>query len=217
MGGLEPAHPAALGPHKLAHIARGDLQRLVGQWQVDGLSPSTIRNTLLPLRAIYRDADMLTSGAVLANPTRGLRLPAVRGRREPIAGVDEASCLLDALPARDRDLWATAFYAGLRRGELQALRWDAIDLAGGTIRVEASWDRQAGRIAPKSQAGARTVPIIGRLHDLRMTVYVLPRTPGPEKRRGLALSRRLRGRRPCSGTRRCIRRPCRHGHGRRSP
>jgi integrase len=97
----------------------------VGQWQADGLSASTIKNSLLPLRAIYRDADMLRSGAVAVNPTKGVRLTADRGKRERIATVDEASRLLDALPVRDRALWATAFYAGLRRGELQALRADS--------------------------------------------------------------------------------------------
>ena len=37
-------------------------------------------------------------------------------------------------------LWATATYAGLRRGELQALRWSDLDLAGGLIRVARGWD-----------------------------------------------------------------------------
>ena len=120
----------------------------------------------MPLRALYRDADQITGGAVPDNPTVGLRLPAVRGTRDRIASPDEALRLLAALPARDRALWATAFYAGLRRGELQALLWQDVDLAGGTIAVTASWDRKAGRVGPKSRAGARTVPIIARLHDV---------------------------------------------------
>jgi integrase len=35
----------------------------------------------------------------------------------------------------DRAIWATALYAGLRYGELRALRWSSIDLASGSIRV----------------------------------------------------------------------------------
>jgi hypothetical protein len=31
--------------------------------------------------------------------------------------------MLAAISDRDRPLWATAMYAGLRRGELMALRW----------------------------------------------------------------------------------------------
>jgi len=60
-------------------------------------------------------------------------------------------------------LWATAFYAGLRLGELRALRWDDVDLAVGLIRVERGWDDKAGLIAPKSKKGRRRVPIIGAL------------------------------------------------------
>jgi integrase len=63
------------------------------------------------------------------------------------------------LPAQDRPVWATAFYAGLRLGELQALRSDHVDVRAGVIRVEASWDPHAGLVAPKSRAGRRTVPI----------------------------------------------------------
>ena len=77
-----------------------------------GLSPSTIRNTVLPLRAIYRRA--LHRGDVAINPTLKLALPAVRGKRDRIARADEATALLKALPNSERCLWATALYAGLR-------------------------------------------------------------------------------------------------------
>src|SRR5262249_52486057 len=53
----------------------------------------------------------------------------------------------------------TAFYAGLRCGELQALRHEDVDLRAGVVRVEHSWDPCAGLVAPKSRAGRRTVPI----------------------------------------------------------
>lgn len=67
--------------------------------------------------------------------------------------------------AWDRGLWATALYAGLRRGELQALDWSSVDLEQGLIRVEHSWDRRAGLIEPKSKAGKRRVPIPGALRS----------------------------------------------------
>ncbi len=154
-----------LGAHKLSDIGRADLQRLVARWQEEGLSPSSIRNTVNALRSIYRSADLLTDGAVAANPTIGLRLPAVRGKRDRIAPPDEASQLLAALPAGDRAIWATALYAGLRAGELRGLAWEHVDLGGGTIHVVRSYDPKAGFVEPKSRAGVRRVPIASALRE----------------------------------------------------
>jgi hypothetical protein len=41
-------------------------------------------------------------------------------QREASRGPTEVDSLIMAVPVQDRALWATAFYAGLRRGELQA-------------------------------------------------------------------------------------------------
>jgi integrase len=112
---------------------------------------------ILPLRAIYRRA--LTRGELAINPTLKLTLPAVRGRRERTAHPDEADALITDVPLKDRALWATAFYAGLRRGELQAVTWSDIDLRRGLIHVNHAWDRKAGLIEPKSRSGKRRVPI----------------------------------------------------------
>jgi integrase len=97
------------------------------------------------------------------NATREVDLPVARGRRERIATAAEAGRLLAALPDGNRPIWATAFYAGLRRGELQALRACDIDLDRAEIVVQRSWDQHEGPLAPKSRAGIRTVPILAVL------------------------------------------------------
>ena len=71
----------------------------------------------------------------------------------------EAEALIAAVPVGDRAIWATAMYAGLRRGELRALRVEDVDLASGVIRVERGWDEREGEIQLKSNAGRRKVPI----------------------------------------------------------
>jgi integrase len=145
------------GGARLADIQRVDLQDLADRLLAQGLDASTIRNTLMPLRAIFRRA--VARGEIGTNPTRELELPAVHGKRDRIASPDEAAKLLAGLLEGDRTLWAVAFYGGLRLGELRALRWEDVDLPAGVIRVERAWDQQEGIIATKSRAGRRTVPI----------------------------------------------------------
>lgn len=151
----------ALGRRKLAEIHRSDVQDLVDRLLAEGLDPSTVKNTLNPLQAIYRRA--VSRGQVAVSPTTNLELPATRGRRDRVVPPEQATRLLAALNDADRPLWATAIYAGLRRGELQALRWNDVDLSAGLIRVQRGWDDDEGEIEVKTQAGRRGVPIVAEL------------------------------------------------------
>jgi integrase len=74
--------------------------------------------------------------------------------------------LIDAVPETDRPIWALAFWAGLRRGEIRALRWSSVDLDAGMLNVEATWDDRVGPVPPKSHAGRRRVPLIAPLKKL---------------------------------------------------
>ena len=152
-----------VGSRKLNTVTTSDLQHLVDRWQAEGQSASTIRNSIKPLQAIYRRAR--SRDGITVNPTHDLELPAARAKEVEIVAPEVAAQLLDAAPAADRALWATALYAGLRYGELRALRWGAVDLAGGTIRVQESWDPKEGAIAPKTRTSRRTTPLPGLLRD----------------------------------------------------
>jgi integrase len=151
------------GRYKLSAVTRNDVQDLVDGLVALGLNPSTIGTTLNALRSIYRRA--MERNEVAVNPTTGLRMPAVRGGRDRIASPDEAGRLLDALPAGDRALWATAMYAGLRRGELMALRVEDVDLAKGLIYVRRGWDVSDGIEITTKSRNERRVPVTGRLRD----------------------------------------------------
>ena len=158
-----------LGPARLAKVTRRDVQALVDEMHASGKDASTLRNTLKPLQAVFRRA--IDDGLLAANPTHGLRLPAVEGKRERIATPDEAKKLLAVLePGPARLIWALAFYSGLRLGELRALRWDDIDTRSGLIRVERALDARGAAIDVKSRAGRRSVPIVALLqHELKAT------------------------------------------------
>ena len=123
---------------------------------------------------------------VAVNPTLKLALPEERHGR--IAEAVEAAALIATVPVEDKALWAAALYSGLRRGELQALQWESVDLEARLIHVTRSWDRVEGFIEPKSQAGTRRVPLIAVLrqilleHRLRQSHagegFVFGSTPG---------------------------------------
>ena len=153
---------APLARIKVTELQRRDLQRFADDLLASGLSASTVSNIINPIQAFYRweiNRDELTH-----NPSERIDLPN-GGPRRPrrIASPSEAAALLAALKPGDRAVWATAFYAGLRRGELQALRACDIDVAANLIAVERGWDQEEGVIEPKSRAGRRAVPLLATL------------------------------------------------------
>lgn len=145
------------GALRLTAITRNRVQDLIDELTASELAASTVHNTMLPLRAIFRRA--VDRDEVAVNPMDRVSLPKDRARRNRVAEPRELDALLAVLPSRYRVLWASAAFTGLRRGELQALRWEAIELDAGLLRVTASWDRVAGLVSPKSRAGERTVPV----------------------------------------------------------
>jgi integrase len=146
-----------VGDRKLNSITTSDLQEIVDGWQIESQAPATIRNSLKPLQAVFRRAR--TREGLALNPTHDLDLPAPNPAEVQIVAPETAATLLRALPIEDRAIWSTAIYAGLRYGELRALRWAAIDLASKTIRVRESWDPKEGSIAPKTRTSKRTTPM----------------------------------------------------------
>lgn len=151
-----------LGHLNLGVLARRDVQRVIDHMIAEGVPASTIANRLDLLRVVVRRA--LRDDELTVSPLVGLEVPRQDNRRERVAWTDEARALLAALPEPDRPLWATAFYAGLRRGELRALQISDVDLEGGWIHVRRSWDDEEGeQKGGKSRAAVRDVPIFDEL------------------------------------------------------
>jgi integrase len=159
--GLDKRVLPVLGGMRLSDVLRRHVQDLADRLTAEGLSASTVHNTLDPLRVVYRRA--IKRDEVMIDPTAGLELRRPDGRRDRIADPAESAALIAAIPDDERALWACAFYAGLRRGELRALRWSDVDLAGRVIRVSRGWDAIEREQEVKSAAGNRRVPILDPL------------------------------------------------------
>jgi hypothetical protein len=110
--------PDPLAGMALTEVRRADVQDYVDRLRKRGLSPSTIANKIDPLRVIFRRAMRRDEMAI--DPTVELELPAVRGRRERIAGRAEGrrSSTLCPSPSarcgrpRSTQACAAANYAG---------------------------------------------------------------------------------------------------------
>jgi integrase len=151
------------GDEPLADLTRPDWQGLVDDLLADGSAAATVGATVAAVSAVYRFE--VSRGRLKSNPLRELDLPTADNGRERVVSPAQASALLSALPEAERALWATATYAGLRRGELRALRVSDVDLAAGVIRVHFGWDEKQGR-QPTKGRGRRNVPIPSLLAKL---------------------------------------------------
>lgn len=124
------------------------------------LGATSINKMIATLAAILETAAEYE--LIARNPAKGSkrRLPTVKPHRSWLDRADHIAALLDAARQIDREgradaglrrpLIATLLFAGLRVGELMALRWSDVDLGRGTIRV-----RQA-----KTDAGVRIVHVL---------------------------------------------------------
>jgi len=186
----------SLGDRQMAEITRLQLQCLVSRWLDTGLSPSKVRAIVSAARVLFRDFDLLPGGESqqLIDPTPGLRLPADGRPRERIATPAEARRLIGALEPRDRAVWATAMYAGLRYGELRALQVRDVDLERRRIHVQRGWDQYEGEVDPKSEKGTRSTVIA---HPLQVLVAQHLERTG---RRGVDLIFGRTARRPFNGS-----------------
>lgn len=127
--------------YQIGHLAEANLRRspwsvrhadLIGWLDSQDWSPETRKSYRAALRSFYGWARQ--AGHTRRNPAA--ELPAVRVPRGAPRPTPER-VLADAIaraPDRTRLILVLAAYAGLRRAEIAALRWDHID--GDTIRVD---------------------------------------------------------------------------------
>ena len=150
-------------------ISSREWQLFVDRLAREGLSRSRIANHLAVVRAIYGWACRPTRHLVATNPTIGVELPPVdEVARDRVATAEEAEALLAPLAAPDRVPFALAFYAGLRRSEMDRLQWEDLNLERLWLVVRRS----------KSAAGTgRRLPIAAPLKPILLAAAELQGSP----------------------------------------
>ena len=160
-----------------------EVTRLDADMVRGGASPARRSNVQIVLRSVLRAA--LDAGKLTAMP----RLPPLpkRGRKVLIPlSVDQVEKLLAVAPASQRLAFALAAFAGLRAGEVRALRWADVELDDGGAGERS---RTAGVLVVRfSQTkGETTTPKSGHEREIPLDprLAALLRAARPEQRRGL--------------------------------
>lgn len=157
-----------LGHHKVRAITDATLDGFyatlltVGRKDGNGgLAPRTVKHIDRLLNLAFKAA--VKRKIIAANPVATADGIKVEERPVKIPGNDELAALLSA--ARDTRLLAPLFVligTGVRRGELLALRWKAVDLAAATLNVSEAIEETKDGIrfkAPKTKRGRRSIAL----------------------------------------------------------
>jgi integrase len=131
----------------------------------NGLSPRSTQLAVGVLKAAC--AFAVSTEMIGRNPIAGVRRPRAEGHAMRVWTSAEARSFLEAT-SDDRlgFAWALLLTRGLRRGELCGLRWSAVDLNAGTLRIESTLitvDGQPVASRPKTSAGLRSIPLDAQL------------------------------------------------------
>jgi len=178
--GWLPSQRARLSPSTLKsyRTAVGRIERHIGQIPMqgltpemveqlhddlrdEGLSPKSVLNTHHVLQASLRDAAR--RGMVGQNVAAVAQTPPNTREPQPVLSRTELRIVIDEID--DETLKAivqVVSRTGLRRGEVLALRFNDVDLAGKSLRVDSSITAVGGELVetpPKTKKSRRTVAI----------------------------------------------------------
>ena len=155
------------------------------------LSARSINMTMILLGVILEVA--VERGQIPRNPARGKgrRVRERAPRRSYLETAEQIKALLDSAGALDREaredrrhierraMLATLTFAGLRIGELCALRWRDVDLAAGWLRVgNAKTDAGRRRVKIRGALRDELLAVRGRHQDAQQDAYVYPALTG---------------------------------------
>jgi integrase len=151
-----------IGHLRLVALTPTDLSRAYHRLLQDGLSPRSVQQTATVLHTALREAER--QGLIARNVAALARAPRPEPAERRILSPAELTRLFADSAARgDRlhALWVLLGTTGCRVGEALGARWECLDLAAGTWRIDRALQRQRGAglvlVPPKSAASRRLV------------------------------------------------------------
>lgn len=151
----------ALGSIRLTDLSPEAVQQFYRKQRTKGLAGQTVLHQHRILNAALKRAVRV--GKLSWNPIDRVDPPRIREEHEPNA-IDVAETVEVLAKLEGGELYVPALLAvraGLRRGEVLALRWSDVDLDACRLRVERACDpskaNRGGYKLPKSRESRRTV------------------------------------------------------------
>lgn len=159
-----------IGNVLLSKISAPAIREFEDNMRETGRSPAMIKKVITSLGSIFADAN--ERGLAVRNPVRDIRgsrkgkerRSERRQKKKLEVGSDiptreEVKSLIANLEENWRPFFVTVIFTGMRSSEIRGLRWQDVDFKRKLVSVRQRVDkyRQAG--PPKSEAGARTIPI----------------------------------------------------------
>jgi integrase len=145
----------ALGKIKLAKLTAAHVRGLYRDKLNSGLAPRTVLHIHRAFSKALKQAA--ADGLIPRNPAAPVKPPQPRGEEIRPLNREQVRVLFEAASGdRLEALYIVAVTAGLRRGELQGLKWDDLDLEAGMLQVRRTCSEpKGGHIfeAPKSGKG----------------------------------------------------------------
>lgn len=128
------------GRRKAASITTDILKQYRRERRADGVSETTCNREVSMLRIAFNVGRKCTPPKV----TRVPYFPMVRENniRQGFLTDEQYSKLRDALPDELKPLFITAYFAGVRFGELLAWKWDQVDFEQGSVTLWGGGDKE---------------------------------------------------------------------------
>jgi integrase len=142
---------------KVSNITGTMITKFKNERKDSGAANATVNRALAALRRMFALATDDSHGPAMLQHGPAIKMLPEGEARQGFLNVADYDKLYNALPAYVQPIFQTAFYTGMRKGELLNLTWDRVDLAEKMIRLEDS--------DVKNQTG-REIPLIDGLPEL---------------------------------------------------
>ena len=161
-----------LGDYYFISLDRADINTWLTKLFNKGLSSKTIRNAYTELSKVYN--YYYEAGDIGSNPFKGVKAPKEGKPKITHLTKEQMDDFLSAVSDKFKPTdpmfigCLLAYYGGLRRGEICALRWRNIDFERNYISIDSAIGIGKGgnyTKPPKTNSSIRAFPMLPQLHD----------------------------------------------------